>query len=202
MMTSAPLLLDYLTKESATHFAKVKEYLDALGIAYTINPRMVRGLDYYTGTAFEFVHELLGAQSGIGGGGRYDGLMESLGGQNLSGIGFGLGIDRTVLACEAEGIDLTKTSRPDLYVIPLGESAKNFAIKFIDGLRNGGAIVDCAYGDRALKGAMKGADKSGAKYALVIGESELSSGVGELKNMETGVASSVTLSTINSALLK
>jgi len=202
MMTSAPLLLDYLTKESATHFAKVKEYLDALGIAYTINPRMVRGLDYYTGTAFEFVHELLGAQSGIGGGGRYDGLMESLGGQNLSGIGFGLGIDRTVLACEAEGIDLTKTSRPDLYVIPLGESAKNFAIKFIDGLRNGGAVVDCAYGDRALKGAMKGADKSGAKYALVIGESELSSGVGELKNMETGVASSVTLSTINSALLK
>jgi len=202
MMTSAPLLLDYLTKESATHFAKVKEYLDALGIAYTINPRMVRGLDYYTGTAFEFVHELLGAQSGIGGGGRYDRLMESLGGQNLSGIGFGLGIDRTVLACEAEGIDLTKTSRPDLYVIPLGESAKNFAIKFIDGLRNGGAIVDCAYGDRALKGAMKGADKSGAKYALVIGESELSSGVGELKNMETGVASSVTLSTINSALLK
>jgi len=202
MMTSAPLLLDYLTKESATHFAKVKEYLDALGIAYTINPRMVRGLDYYTGTAFEFVHELLGAQSGIGGGGRYDGLMESLGGQNLSGIGFGLGIDRTVLACEAEGIDLTNTSRPDLYVIPLGESAKNFAIKFIDGLRNGGAIVDCAYGDRALKGAMKGADKSGAKYALVIGESELSSGVGELKNMETGVASSVTLSTINSALLK
>ena len=202
MMTSAPLLLDYLTKESATHFAKVKEYLDALGIAYTINPRMVRGLDYYTGTPFEFVHELLGAQSGIGGGGRYDGLMESLGGQNLSGIGFGLGIDRTVLACEAEGIDLTKTSRPDLYVIPLGESAKNFAIKFIDGLRNGGAIVDCAYGDRALKGAMKGADKSGAKYALVIGESELSSGVGELKNMETGVASSVTLSTINSALLK
>jgi len=202
MMTSAPLLLDYLTKESATHFAKVKEYLDALGIAYTINPRMVRGLDYYTGTAFEFVHELLGAQSGIGGGGRYDGLMESLGGQNLSGIGFGLGIDRTVLACEAEGIDLTKTSRPDLYVIPLGERAKNFAIKFIDGLRNGGSIVGCAYGDRALKGAMKGADKSGAKYALVIGESELSSGVGELKNMETGVASSVTLSTINSALLK
>ena len=202
MMVNAPLLIDYLTKESAAHFAKVKEYLDVLGIAYTLNPRMVRGLDYYTGTAFEFVHELLGAQSGIGGGGRYDGLMESIGGQNLSGIGFGLGIDRTLLACEAEGIDLTKTSRPDLFVIPLGENAKNFAIKLIDGLRKGGAIVDCAYGDRALKGAMKGADKSGAKYALVIGDSELSSGVGELKNMETGVAASVTLSTINSALLK
>ena len=201
-MASAPLLMDYLSDSSRENFAQVCSYLDALGITYTLNTRMVRGLDYYTGTTFEFVHRGLGAQSGIGGGGRYDGLMEVLGGQELSGIGFGLGIDRTLLACEAEGIDLTKTSRPDLYVIPLGESAKNFAIKFIDGLRNGGAIVDCAYGDRALKGAMKGADKSGAKYALVIGESELSSGVGELKNMETGVAASVTLSTINSALLK
>lgn len=197
MMAGAPLLIDYLTPQSAAHFEKVKKYLDKLGIRYAINPRMVRGLDYYTGTAFEFVHELLGAQSGLGGGGRYDGLMESLGGQNLSGIGFGLGIDRTLLACEAEGIDLTSQSRPDLYVIPLGEEAKDFSIKFIDDLRKNGAIVDCAYGDRALKGAMKGADKSGAKFAIVIGDSEISSGIGELKNMETGVTSSVTLSAIN-----
>ena len=201
-LKDAPLMPDHLCDACAEHHEKVLSYLDELGVVYEKAPRLVRGLDYYVRTTFECVHDGLGAQSAIGGGGRYDGLMESLGGQNLSGIGFGLGIDRTVLACEAEGIDLTKTSRPDLYVIPLGESAKNFAIKFIDGLRNGGAVVDCAYGDRALKGAMKGADKSGAKYALVIGESELSSGVGELKNMETGVASSVTLSTINSALLK
>lgn len=201
-MAKAPLLLDYLTPASAAHFAKVKRYLEILGIPYSINPRMVRGLDYYTGTTFEFVHELLGAQSGIGGGGRYDGLMESLGGQNLSGIGFGLGIDRTLLACEAEGIDLTSQARPDLFVIPLGEDAKNYSIEFIDKLRKDGAIVDCAYGDRALKGAMKGADRSGAKYALVIGESELASGVGELKNMESGNTSSVTLSSITATSLK
>lgn len=201
-MAKAPLLLDYLTPASAAHFAKVKRYLEILGIPYSINPRMVRGLDYYTGTTFEFVHELLGAQSGIGGGGRYDGLMESLGGQNLSGIGFGLGIDRTLLACEAEGIDLTSQARPDLFVIPLGEDAKNYSIEFIDKLRKDGAIVDCAYGDRALKGAMKGADRSGAKYALVIGESELASGVGELKNMESGDTSSVTLSSITATSLK
>lgn len=201
-MAKAPLLLEYLTPASAAHFVKVKRYLEILGIPYSINPRMVRGLDYYTGTTFEFVHELLGAQSGIGGGGRYDGLMESLGGQNLSGIGFGLGIDRTLLACEAEGIDLTSQARPDLFVIPLGEDAKNYSIEFIDKLRKDGAIVDCAYGDRALKGAMKGADRSGAKYALVIGESELASGVGELKNMESGNASSVTLSSITATSLK
>lgn len=201
-MAKAPLLLEYLTPASAAHFVKVKRYLEILGIPYSINPRMVRGLDYYTGTTFEFVHELLGAQSGIGGGGRYDGLMESLGGQNLSGIGFGLGIDRTLLACEAEGIDLTSQARPDLFVIPLGEDAKNYSIEFIDKLRKDGAIVDCAYGDRALKGAMKGADRSGAKYALVIGESELASGVGELKNMESGNTSSVTLSSITATSLK
>ena len=201
-MIDAPLLLDYLTTESATHFAKVKQYLEDLQIPYSINPRMVRGLDYYTGTAFEFVHELLGAQSGIGGGGRYDGLMESLGGQELSGIGFGLGIDRTLLACEAEGIDLSKSARPDLFVIPLGAIAKDFSIKFIDNLRKSGAVVDCAYGDRALKGAMKGADKSGARYAIVIGDAELVTGVGELKNMETGIGFSVTLGDVNAELLK
>lgn len=201
-MIDAPLLLDYLTTESATHFAKVKQYLEDLQIPYSINPRMVRGLDYYTGTAFEFVHELLGAQSGIGGGGRYDGLMESLGGQELSGIGFGLGIDRTLLACEAEGIDLSKSARPDLFVIPLGAIAKDFSIKFIDNLRKSGVVVDCAYGDRALKGAMKGADKSGARYAIVIGDAELVTGVGELKNMETGVGFSVTLGDVNAELLK
>ncbi len=201
-MIDAPLLLDYLTTESATHFAKVKQYLEDLQIPYSINPRMVRGLDYYTGTAFEFVHELLGAQSGIGGGGRYDGLMESLGGQELSGIGFGLGIDRTLLACEAEGIDLSKSARPDLFVIPLGAIAKDFSIKFIDNLRKSGVVVDCAYGDRALKGAMKGADKSGARYAIVIGDAELVTGVGELKNMETGIGFSVTLGDVNAELLK
>ena len=109
-MNKAPLLLDYLSEESRKDFESVQKHLKALGVEFTVNPRMVRGLDYYTGTTFEFVHELLGAQSGIGGGGRYDGLMSELGGQELSGIGFGLGIDRCVLAADAEGISLMKSS--------------------------------------------------------------------------------------------
>jgi len=101
-MSKAPLLLDYLSSESKSHFEEVKRLLSEINIEYTINPRMVRGLDYYTGTTFEFDHALLGAQSGIGGGGRYDGLMASLGGAEVSGIGFGLGVDRILMACLAE----------------------------------------------------------------------------------------------------
>ena len=120
-MADAPLLINYLNESSRAHFDQVIQYLDSLHISYTLNPRMVRGLDYYTGTTFEFVHELLGAQSGIGGGGRYDGLMEQLGGQSLSGIGFGLGIDRALLAAEAEGVIASDSFVSDLFIIPLGE---------------------------------------------------------------------------------
>ena len=119
-MSKAPLLMDYLSDESRAHFESVKGYLDALGISYQLNPHMVRGLDYYTGTTFEFIHDGLGAQSGIGGGGRYDGLMQELGGQKLSGIGFGLGVDRALLAAEAEGVLAQDGFVSDLFVIPLG----------------------------------------------------------------------------------
>ena len=200
-MANAPLLRDFLTSKSKEHFASVLSYLDALSIPYSLNPRMVRGLDYYTGTTFEFVHELLGAQSGIGGGGRYDGLMESLGGQSLSGIGFGLGVDRTLLACEAEGIDYSNENRPDLFLIPLGEGAMTEAISLAGRLRNAGCVVDIAFGDRALKGAMKAADKSGAKYTLVVGADEIASGKGELKEMSSGAVQSVTLSDLERVLL-
>jgi histidyl-tRNA synthetase len=199
-MKTAPILLDYLNASSREHFEKVKTHLEKLGINFYINPRMVRGLDYYTGTTFEFEHELLGAQSGIGGGGRYDGLMESLGGQKLSGIGFGLGVDRTLLACEAEGIDYSTTNTPDLFLIPLGDGAMNNALALAGKLRNAGFIVDLAFGDRSLKGAMKAADKSGARFSLVLGEDEIASGRGELKEMSTGSAQSVTLSALESAL--
>ncbi len=172
-MEKAPLLIDYLTNESKEHFDRVIKYLDALGIAYVLNPRMVRGLDYYTGTTFEFVHELLGAQSGIGGGGRYDGLMEQLGGQSLSGIGFGLGVDRALLAAEAEGVIGSDAFVSDLFVIPLGEAAKVQALVIASHLRLNGKRVEIAFGDRALKGAMKGADKSGSTYVIVLGESEI-----------------------------
>ncbi len=201
-MESAPLLLDYLNQESKDNFAAVQAALKSVGIPYEINPRMVRGLDYYTGTTFEFVHKGLGAQSGIGGGGRYDGLMETLGGQNLSGIGFGLGIDRVLLAMETEGCVPTNIRYVDLYVIPLGITAQSSAFALVNELRNAGFVVEQSFGDRALKGAMKAADKSGARFSIVLGDAEIASGTVELKEMSTGKVSSVTLSTLASELAK
>ena len=199
-MAKAPLLVDYLSEGSRAHFEQVKKYLDALGISYTLNPRMVRGLDYYTGTTFEFVHELLGAQSGIGGGGRYDGLMAELGGQSLSGIGFGLGVDRALLAAEAEGVINENAFVSDLFIIPLGDVAKEMAMKIASELRSAGKSIEIAFGDRALKGAMKGADKSGARYVIVLGESEISSATVELKEMKTGTTSSVKIASLINAI--
>jgi histidyl-tRNA synthetase len=201
-MAGAPLLMDYLSDSSRQHFETVIKYLHALNISYHLNPRMVRGLDYYTGTTFEFVHELLGAQSGIGGGGRYDGLMEQLGGQSLSGIGFGLGIARALLAAEAEGVIGEDAFVSDLFIIPLGEGAKLQALTIAQELRNRGKRVEIAFGDRALKGAMKGADKSGATYVIVLGESEISSGTVELKEMKTGSSTSVKIDSLFKALEK
>ena len=201
-MADAPLLINYLNESSRAHFDQVIQYLDALHISYTLNPRMVRGLDYYTGTTFEFVHELLGAQSGIGGGGRYDGLMEQLGGHSLSGIGFGLGIDRALLAAEAEGVIASDSFASDLFIIPLGENVKSQALTIASALRAKGKKVEIAFGDRALKGAMKGADKSGAMHVIVVGDSEISSGTVLLKEMKSGAETSVKIDSLFEALEK
>ena len=201
-MADAPLLINYLSDSSRAHFDQVIGYLDALKVSYTLNPRMVRGLDYYTGTTFEFVHELLGAQSGIGGGGRYDGLMEQLGGQSLSGIGFGLGVDRALLAAEAEGVIGDDAFVSDLFIIPLGENAKTHALTIAASLRAKGKKVEIAFGDRALKGAMKGADKSGATHVVVLGDAEISSGTALLKEMKSGVETSVKIDSLFEALEK
>jgi histidyl-tRNA synthetase len=200
LMAKAPILLDYLSPESKANFAEVQEHLTAMGIAFTINPRMVRGLDYYTGTTFEFVHDLLGAQSGIGGGGRYDGLMGEIGGQDITGIGFGIGLDRALLAVEAEGVVIPETFVSDLFIIPMGVAAKSAALKYAADLRAAGFKVELAFGDRALKTAMKIADKSGARYSLVIGDEEMASGVVEVKEMSSGTANSVRLDSLASAL--
>ncbi len=200
LMAKAPLLMDYLSDESRKQFTEVQEHLDRLGISYVLNPHMVRGLDYYTGTTFEFIHEDLGAQSGIGGGGRYDGLMEQLGGQGLSGIGFGLGVDRALLAAQAEGVVPSDSFTSELFIIPLGDKAKSEALVLATQLRNGGHVVEIAFGERALKGAMKAADKSGSKYVIVLGDSELASGSIELKEMSSGVSKSVTISALHKAL--
>lgn len=186
IMEKAPLLLEYLGPESQQHFESVKNLLTKIGIDFKIDPRMVRGLDYYTGTTFEFEHELLGAQSGIGGGGRYDGLMRSLGGADVSGIGFGLGVDRILMACQAENTLPLAVNQIQLFVAPITDAAKMVAFELLQQLRSAGITCDMAYGDRGLKGGMKAADKSGAKYGLVIGDDELSSGKCELKLMSTG----------------
>ena len=194
LMAKAPLLLNYLNKESVQHFESVKNILNDIGIKYQVNPYMVRGLDYYTGTTFEFDHEMLGAQSGIGGGGRYDGLMNSLGGSDVSGIGFGLGVDRILMACQAEGSLPDNLNQIELFIAPISHPAKALAFKLLTQLRIAGISCDMAFGDRALKGAMKAADKSGAKYGLVIGDDEINSGMGELKLMSSGevISSSLT----------
>jgi histidyl-tRNA synthetase len=197
-MASAPLLLDYLSPESKENFARVQELLNSAAIKFTINPLMVRGLDYYTGTTFEFISDKLGAQSGIGGGGRYDGLMAELGGNDLSGIGFGLGVDRVLLACEAEGIFDASINKSDLdlFIIALSLDEKSFVSNLVNQLRNQGIVCDMAYGDRALKGAMKSADKSGARFSAVIGADEIKSGLVALKDMKSGESKEVRISTL------
>ncbi|MDK8481794.1 histidine--tRNA ligase [Corynebacterium sp. MSK105] len=202
-LADAPLMLDHLNDECREHFETVTGMLDDMGVAYEINPRMVRGLDYYTKTCFEFVHDGLGAQSGIGGGGRYDGLMAQLGGQDLSGIGYGLGVDRALLALEAEGIILDGVeSRVDVFGVALGMAAKRTMTTLINDLRKAGISADMSFGDRGLKGAMKGADRAGARFALVLGEQELENGTVALKDLAAHEQHDVKVSDLVSVLAR
>ncbi|MDK7134232.1 histidine--tRNA ligase [Corynebacterium sp. HMSC22B11] len=186
MLQDAPLMKDHLSDSSREHFETVTGLLEDMGVAYTVNPRMVRGLDYYTKTCFEFVHDGLGAQSGIGGGGRYDGLMAQLGGQDLSGIGFGLGVDRALLALEAEGKTASTGRRVDVFGIPMGDAAKRHMVGLINELRAAGVAADMAYGNRGLKGAMKAANRANAQLAVVIGDQELEAGTVAVKDLQLG----------------
>jgi histidyl-tRNA synthetase len=186
LTADAPLMLDHLSDAARLHFDTVRTHLDALGVPYVINPRLVRGLDYYTKTTFEFVHDGLGAQSGIGGGGRYDGLMAQLGGQDLSGIGFGLGVDRTLLALRAEGKTVGDASRCDVFGVPLGEQAKLALARVAAQLRAAGIRVDLAYGDRGIKPALRAADRSGARLALVAGDRDIEAGTVGVKDLSNG----------------
>ncbi len=185
-LAGAPLMVNHLCASCGVHYDAVRQHLGDLGVQFVENPRMVRGLDYYTRTTFEFVHPLLGAQSGIGGGGRYDGLMADIGGQDLSGIGFGLGVDRTLLACEAEGLTVGDHSQCDVWLVPIGADAKRHLVVVASQLRAAAVRVDVAYGDRSLKGAMKGADRSGASLAVVLGNRDLADETAQVKNLSTG----------------
>lgn len=185
-LVEAPLMAHHLCESCAQHYEETRAFLRDNKVTWVEAPRLVRGLDYYTRTTFEFTHALLGAQSGIGGGGRYDGLMESLGGSALSGIGFGLGVDRTLLACEAEGISLASNARVSVFMVPIGEEARHHASALLAELRTAGVSGDMAFGARGLKGAMKAADRSGAPVVVIIGDAEVAEGTVQWKDMATG----------------
>ncbi len=199
-LTDAPRLRDFLCEECKAYDEQVRELLNLAGIAFTDDPKLVRGLDYYTRTTFEFVHNGLGAQSAIGGGGRYDGLSEMLGGPALPSVGWGLGVDRTYLAMEAEGIALDLPATTSVYAVALGEEAKNVLFAKVVELRRAGVATDLAFGVKGIKNAMKSADRSGARFALVAGDRDLADGVVQLKDMTTGEQTPVALDALVTTL--
>jgi histidyl-tRNA synthetase len=195
-VADAPLIVDHLCAACKAHFDRVRELLADLSIPWVDDPRLVRGLDYYNRTTFEFDHPLLGAQSGIGGGGRYDGLSETIGGPPLPGIGFGLGLDRTVLAMEAEQVAAVAGTSVRVYGVPMGETAEREVFKIVAALRRAGIAADMSYGSKKLKGAMRGADRSGAAYAVILGERDIAAGSAQLKDLAGGDQVAVPLTEI------
>jgi histidyl-tRNA synthetase len=185
----APSVLDYLDSACTEHFAQTRHYLEAVGTAYTINPRMVRGLDYYTRTTFELVTGRLGAQSAVAAGGRYDGLISDLGGPALPGIGFAMGVERVALLLAAEEFK----KRPDLFVAALGDEAQGEAFRLMCALQKLGVAVEMDYEGKSLKSQMRRADKFNARFTLIVGGDELARGTGPLKNMDAGVQEEVAL---------
>ena len=185
-LVGAPLVGDALCEPCREHYAEVRAMLADLGVSWEEAPRLVRGLDYYTRTTFEFVHDGLGAQAAVGGGGRYDGLSESIGGPALPGVGWAIGVDRTVLALEAEGVELVPAGRVAVFAVPLGEAGRRELVRQVARLRAAGVAADLAYGQRGMKGAMKAADRSGAAHAVVLGDRDLDAGVAQVKDLRTG----------------
>ena len=193
----APKTIDHLCEDCSSKFNMLTRALDAMNIKYVIDPSIVRGLDYYTGAVFEFIAEGIGAQSTVCGGGRYDGLVESLGGPALSGIGFGMGITRLILAMRELGLDKIDTPTPDLYVAALGENAMVEALAIVERLRREGRYAECDIVGRSLKAQMKYANKIGAKYTLIIGDSEIEAGRAQMRNMADGSQTEVELATFS-----
>lgn len=195
-LVGAPMLRDYLCDACKAYHEEVRVLLTAAGVAFEDDEKLVRGLDYYTRTTFEFVHDGLGSQSAVGGGGRYDGLSEMIGGPALPSVGWALGVDRTVLALEAEGIELELPATTSVFAVPLGEEARRVLFALVTELRRAGVATDFSYGGKGLKGAMKSANRSGARYTLVAGERDLAEGVVQLKDMESGEQSPVALTAV------
>ena len=200
LVDQAPLLLDHLCDDCRINFRIVKEHLDHLAVAYTIDPRMVRGLDYYTRTTFEAITPHLGAQNAVGGGGRYDGLMKMLGGPDLTGTGFAIGMERLILLLDDKAEPLKHPTR--LFVAPLGEEAKKMGFPLVQELRLAGLFVEMDYESKSLKAQMRRADKLEATHVLILGEDELAKGMATMRNMEAGTQEEIPLEGIVEQLLR
>ncbi|MFD7240272.1 histidine--tRNA ligase [Streptomyces syringium] len=195
-LVGAPMLRDHLCEACKAYHEEVRALLTAAGVAFEDDEKLVRGLDYYTRTTFEFVHGGLGSQSAVGGGGRYDGLSEMIGGPALPSVGWALGVDRTVLALAAEGIELELPSATEVFAVPLGEEARRVLFGLVTELRRAGVATDFAFGGKGLKNAMKSANRSGARFALVAGERDLAEGVVQLKDLQSGEQKAVALDAV------
>ena len=189
----APEILDYLCEDCSTHFAQLKKNLDLLDISYSVDPRIVRGLDYYTKTVFEFVTTSIGAQGTVCGGGRYDGLIEQLGGPSTPALGFGMGLERLLLVLRNQGVTLGEPKRVDVYFAPMGDAAADKALQLTAMLRREGISAQTDVMGRSLRAQMKYADKIGARFTVVIGDNELAENQAKLKNMQSGEQISVPL---------
>ncbi|MFZ4302263.1 histidine--tRNA ligase [Streptomyces cinereoruber] len=192
-LVGVPLLRDYLCDACKAYHEEVRALVSAAGVVFEDDDKLVRGLDYYTRTTFEFVHDGLGSQSAVGGGGRYDGLSEMIGGPALPSVGWALGVDRTVLALEAEGVALDLPTATSVFAVAIGEEARRILFGKVTELRRAGVAADFSFGGKGLKGSMKDANRSGARLAVVAGERDLAEGVVQLKNMETGEQRAVAL---------
>jgi len=192
-LSGAPVGRDFLDDACREHYDAVRAALSSLGVSWEEAPRLVRGLDYYTRTTFEFQHDGLGAQSAVGGGGRYDGLSEDIGGPSMPGVGWALGVDRTILALQSEDVSLAEASGVQVFAVPLGFEAKQRLLVVVDALRRKGIRADLVFGDRGLKGAMKAADRSGAALTIVAGERDLSDGNVQVKDMATAAQEAVAI---------
>ena len=190
---NAPKIVDFLCEECQSHFQQVQKFLDIAKIHYKINPTIVRGLDYYTKTVFEFVSDAIGSQGTVCGGGRYDGLIEELGGQHLPSLGYAMGIERLLMVMENQGIEIPKPETCALYVAGLGDNAQAKAFEIINSVRNFGLYAETDVVGRGLRPQMKYADKIGAQFSMVIGDNEIEQGVAKVKNMTTGEQTEIAL---------
>lgn len=186
LVEGAPMMIDFLCDDCKASFEDLKKNLDAMGIKYVVNPGIVRGLDYYTKTAFEFVTTSLGAQGTVCGGGRYDNLVEEVGGPKTPGVGFGLGKERLLMLLEASGVQIPEPTGCDIFIAVMGEAAKLYGLKLMSDLRKQGKKVQMDCLQRNFKGQFKYADRQNARFTIVIGDDEIAKGEVSLKNMETG----------------